>query len=432
MKYWFGYLVAAILAALTWALDGFAKAHSVLVDMIYPYISRLVLTTLADWTGAMAFSLWQILLLAGIAAIIVSIILMILFRWNIIRWLGWVLAAVAFVFMLNTAVYGLNKHASPLADDIRLEIVDYDVAQLSEAAVYYRDKANELAGTVSRNSKGQVDIESFEAMAEIAGEGFHNLTYEQAMSVFAGSTAPVKPQGWFRSKGDTGMMIPLTGEAVVNPKVPNAALPFAIGKEMAHRMSIYSEADAGFSSILAGMNHSDPRYQYAAYMMAYYYCYQTLQSIPTDTAAASASTVNSGVNDLLRSDLETCQKFFGNRILKNDVRTATAADPAQPTTPETTEATTEAATGTTTTATTAATTAPATTAPTEATEAPTLPPEPTVTITFSSYTTITDLLASWYLQNIVEPQYEDVETPFDPFDPTQVDISGIVNAPANP
>ena len=36
LKYWRGYLVAALLAALTWALTEFAKAHTTLVDMIYP------------------------------------------------------------------------------------------------------------------------------------------------------------------------------------------------------------------------------------------------------------------------------------------------------------------------------------------------------------------------------------------------------------
>ena len=42
MKYWRGYLVAAILAACTWAFREFAEAHSQLVDMVYPYLTRIV------------------------------------------------------------------------------------------------------------------------------------------------------------------------------------------------------------------------------------------------------------------------------------------------------------------------------------------------------------------------------------------------------
>ncbi len=409
MKYWRGYLVAAILAAIAWALEGFAKAHKVLVDMIYPYISRLVLSSLADWTGTMDFTLWQVLLLALIAAGIVSIVLMILLRWNPIQWGGWVLAVISCIFMLNTVVYGLNEYASPLADDIRLEITDYTVSELNETTLFFRDKANELASTVQRNEKGQVDIGTFEEMAQLAGDGFRNMTYEEAISVFAGSTAPVKKQGWFRSKGDTGIMIPLTGEACVNPNVPNAALPFAMGKEMAHRISIYSDADAGFASILAGMHHSDPRFQYAAYLMAYYYCYESLQSIPTSTAQACATETARGVNQKMQSDLEDCSKFFGDVVPAANLRSAEPG--ARTVSQETTAAPTDASD------------------PSDATD---VPEETTVTVTFSSYTSITDLLASWYVQTYIAPLHAEEEIVFDPFDPTQVDISGIVNAPTTP
>lgn len=391
------------MAAIAWALESFAQAHTVLVDMIYPYVSRLVLTTLADWSGAMSFNLWQVLLLAAIAAGIVSIVLMIIFRWNPVQWAGWVLAAISFVFMLNTAVYGLNQYASPLADDIRLEITDYTVDELNEATVFFRDKANALATTIQRDSEGEPEG-SFEELAQLAGEGFSNLTYEQAISVFAGSTAPVKQQGWFRSKGDTGMMVALTGEASVNPNVPKVALPFAMGKEMSHRMSIYSDADAGFGSILAGMNHSDPRFQYAAYLMAYHYCYQTLKAIPTNTAQTYATQTAVGVNAQLKADLALCEKFFGDSVPAADFPTVQSRTVPQE----------------------------ATQAPTDATTEPTVPQETLVTITFSEYTSITDLLASWYVQVYIAPLHEEEEIVFDPFDPTQVDISGIVNAPTTP
>ena len=411
MKYWRGYLVAAIMAAIAWALESFAKTHTVLVDMIYPYVSRLITTTLADWSGALSFNLWQVLLLAAIAAGIVSIVLMIILRWNPIQWAGWVLAAISCVFMMNTLVYGLNEYASPLADDIRLEITDYTVSELHETTMYFRDKANTLAESVKRDSKGEEDIGTFEELAQLTGEGFSNLTYKEAISVFAGSTAPVKKQGWFRTKGDTGIVVPLTGEASVNPNVPNAALPYAMSKETAHRLCIYSDADAGFSAILAGMHHSDTRYQYAAYLMAYYYCYESLQAIPTSTAQSCANEAAAGVNAKLKADLEDCKKFFGDVLPSNHIReTENTAVNSRAAVPAPTEVTTDPS----------------------ATEAPTVPAETTVSITFSEYTSITDLLASWYVQTFIAPLHAEEEVVFDPFDPTQVDISGLVNAPTTP
>ena len=38
------------------------------------------------------FCVWQVILAVFLIAVVVSIGLMILFRWNFFRWLGWVLA----------------------------------------------------------------------------------------------------------------------------------------------------------------------------------------------------------------------------------------------------------------------------------------------------------------------------------------------------
>ena len=387
MKYWRGYLVAAILAVITWALVQFAQAHSVLVDMIYPYVTRMIITSMSRWTGGMAFCLWQVLLIGLVVAGLVSIILMIILKWNPIQWLGWVLAAVSCIVLLQTGIYGLNEYASPLADDVRLEITDYTVSELNEATVYFRDKANALALEVARDSKGNPDFGSFEELAEQAGAGFEVLTYEEAISVFAGSTVPVKKLGWSGSytlRGISGVTVPLTGEAAVNPNVPSAIMPFAMCKEMAYRMSIFREEDAEFAAFLAGIANPSPAFQYSAYLMAYRYCYDALLSVPTSTAQACAEQTDSGVNQLLRNDLKDYSDFFGKRKVSATVKTdgvsATATD------------------------------------------------SETSLIIFSEYSDVTDLLASWYVQNFILPLHMEEEIPFDPMDSTQVDLTGIVNA----
>lgn len=382
MKYWRGYLVAAILAAITWALVQFAQAHSILVDMVYPYMARLVVTSMADWTGNMGFCLWQVLLTGMVVLGIVTLILMILLKWNFFQWLGWVLASVSCVVMLHTVVYGLNQYASPLADDVRLEITDYTVSELNEATLYFRDKANALAQELPRNSKGDPDIGTFEELAEQAGAGFDALAYDQAISVFAGSTVPVKKLGWtLFYGGEFGVTVALTGEAAVNPKVPSAILPFAMCNEMAHRMSIYSDADAAFAAFLAGSSNPSEAFQYSAYLMAYNYCYTALSQIPTSTAQACAAETDKGVNEQLRHDLERYEKFFGEAKAENNRAPIpeAAKDENSP-------------------------------------------------ITFSEYSNAADLLTNWYVQTYIVPQHVETEAPFDPLDPTQVDLSGLVNA----
>lgn len=382
MKKWLGFLVAGIMVAISVALTRFAEAYSVLVDMVYPYMTRLVVTYMAKFTADKTACVWQtglvVLGLVFLALLIVSIIR----RGDIIRWAGWVLAAVATIYLLNTVVYGLNQYASPIADDVALEMNDYTVSELNEAALFFRDKANDLAYKVARDSKGKVDPGEFEEVAEQAGEGYKVLTYDKALSVFAGSTVPVKKLGFASFfKGKMGYTVAITGEAAVNPKVPSVLLPFAVCYEMAHRMSIYSDADTAFAAFLAASSNPDPEFQYAAYLMAYNYCYTALKEIPTSSAKTSATVTHKGVKDLVLEDLEICDKYLGKAEAKNNRApiSAKAKDENSP-------------------------------------------------LRFSEYKSVVDLLTNWYIKYYILPLHIEEEIPFNPMDPTQVDLTGLVNA----
>lgn len=389
MKYWRGYIFAIVFVAITWALDQFARAHSVLVDMIYPYVTRLVINSLADWTGGMAFCLWQVLLIILVLLALVSIVLMIVLRWNPIQWLGWVLASVSLIYMLQFGLYGLNEYASPLADDVRLTVTDYTVTELSDATIYFRDQANALAKKVARDKKGNPDFGSFADLAEKAGDGFYYLTYEKAISVFSGSRAPVKKltfHGGYTLRRDSGVTVALTGEACVNPDVPSALLPFAMCKEISHRMSIYSEEDAQFGGFLAGIYNSDPAFQYSAYLTAYRLCYDALAATPTSTGQACAKEADSGVNEFLRADLEDYTDFYGKSKNATASQMRTGAKKEEP--------------------------------------------QEELLITYSEYSSAVDLLASWYIQEFVTPLHTEEEAPFNPLDASQVDLTVAPPKPA--
>lgn len=388
MKHWFGFIVAAVFGAISAALVAFAQAHPVLIDMVYPYLTRIFSGAMASITSGTTACVWQILLVVFILVIIGTGVLTFFLKKSPMQWLGWVLASVMCISMLSTAAYGLNAYASPMADDIRLNISDYTVSELNEATVYFRDNANLLAETLTRGNKGQVDNGSFDELAAIAKDGFDVLTYDHAISIFAISDVPVKKLGMaglFTGKGDSGMTFALTGEAAVNPNVPSGAMPFAMCKELAHRASIYTDADANFSAFLACVSNPDPRYQYAGYLMAYYYCYEAIAAIPTSTAQAAASKTDQGVSSLMRNDLDAIFDFYGEAKTTANVQASaniTAND------------------------------------------------NQTTLISFSSYTDVADLFASWYIQEHILPLYEDenASQDFDPLDETQVDLTGIVNA----
>ena len=388
LKYLRGYLAAAIFGAITWILTRYGEQFSTLVDMIYPYVIRTLQTTLAQWSGQVDFCLWQLLAVVLGVIVLASIVLMILFKWNPISWFGWVLAAGCGIYMLHMLVFGLNYYAGSLSEDIRMESSAYTLGELTEATEYYRDKANELALQVSRDSAGNVSFAGFEDLAEKAGEGFRYLTYQRKYSVFAGSTLPVKKLGWadmYTSMGITGVTMGLTGEAAVNPQIPDVTLPFTMCHEMAHRMCIASERDANFAAFLAARFNQDISFQYSAYFMAYRYCYSALASVNSQSAAAAAARVQAGVSETLQRDLTAYNTFFQSR------RSATAAKVADTANDTYLKASGESA-------------------------------------GVASYGQVCDLLVAWHIQEVVIPSLAVEQSRFDPYDESQVDLTGIVNA----
>ena len=388
MKYWFGYLTAGIFAAITWILMLFGEKFATLVDMVYPYVIRTLEDYLAQWTSVVAFPLWQLLAIVLGVLLLASFVLMLVLKWSPIQWGGWVLATFSAIYMLHMLLWGLNYYSGPLAEDLRLDNGSYNLAELTEACEYYRDKANELAAQINRDAEANVKFEEFEVLAEKAGKGFEVLTYEYHYPVFAGSRVPVKKLGWadmYTSMGIAGVTFGITGEAAVNPQIPDVTLPFTMAHEMAHRMCIAPERDANFAAFLACTAHPDMEFQYSGYFMAYRYCYNALASVNTSAAAAAAARVSEGASGMLKQDMRYYSQFFSSH--KSDTAT-TVADTLNDTYLKVSGDESGIA----------------------------------------SYGQVCDMLVNWHIQTVVLPSITVEDSHFDPYDETQIDLTGIVNA----
>ncbi len=373
MKYWRGYLVAAIFAMITFGLVQFAQSHWELVDMVYPYVTRLIQNYLAQWSSGIDFCLWQLLLVAGVVLAVASVVLMVLFKWNPIQWFGWIMAAISMVSFLNTAVYGLNDQAGPLAQDVQLEIYDYTLSEMTEAAEFYLEKANELSGQVPRNADGTLNYGTVEELAAKAGEGFEVQTYDRYRPIFAGSTIPVKTLSWpglFTGQGITGITFGLTGESAVNPETPAVAMPLVICREMAKRMCITDDQDAIFAAIMACDANSSPEFRYAAYFMAYRYCYLAISEIQTPVSQSAAAKLQQKESYHLANDLAVYNASFA----ANEYPYVAGSDDAG-----------------------------------------------------APHCSVTDMLVSWHIQEYILPALEEEKVIFDPMDENQVDLSGLPN-----
>ena len=372
MKYWRGYLVAAILAACTWAFREFAETHSRLVDMVYPYVTRMVQNFMAGWSADVSFCLWQGILLALVVVAVATIVLMIIFKWNPIQWFGWILAAASLVLLLHTGIFGMNEFAGPIADDIRLEQTECTDQALEEAAAYYRDLAGALASQVSRDAAGNVQVPELSVLNEQAAAGFEKLVYEEYYSIFAGSTLPAKELSmadWFTKRGEMGYTVAITGEAAVNPQAPGVMQPFALCRELCYRRCIASQRDKHFGAFLACQANESTEFRYAAYVMAYRYC---LNALP----ASTASMVDSLADAKVKADVKVWDDFV---------------------------------------------------APAEALAAKKAEKDGLKDVTDRE---IAELLVSWHYQEVIIPSITEPEVDFDPMDETQVDLTGLPHAPA--
>ena len=388
MKYLWGYLTAGIFGAITWVLMQFGQRFSTLVDMVYPYVIRNFQGILAQWSGSVDFLLWQVLAVALGVVALTTLVIVVVLRKNVISWAGWMLAIVSFVYMIHTAMFGLNYYAGSLSDDLRMDVSRYAVSELAEATEYYRDKANELAAQVNRDQSGVASFASFQELAQKAGDGFETLTREYYYPVFAGSTEPVKELGWadmYTSMGITGFTCGITGEAAVNPQIPDVSLPFTMCHEMAHRMCIAPERDANFAAFLAASVNDSVEFRYSAYFMAFRYCYNVLATANSTEAAAAAGRISSGIGEQMRKDIQYYDSFFSS---KQDTKATKVADTVNDTY---LKASGDSA-------------------------------------GIRSYGQVCDLLVNWHIKQVVLPELTINVDPFDPYDESKVDLSGIVNA----
>ena len=380
MKYWRGYLTAAILGAFTWVLIQMGQKYTTLVDMVYPYVTRSVQSFLTAWTGGFDFLVWQTAILFLIIVLIATLVLVFIFRAKIIRWLGWAVAAIVAVVLLHTGIYGLNQYAGPIEDDLRLHMKDYTQTDLEHATAFYRDMAMELADKVERDENGAPVLGEFEELAALTGDGYRRLARERSYSIFGGDYTPVKKLGWapiYSALGKTGVTVALTGEAAVNPNIPDQGLPFAMAHEMAHRLCIAREDDANFSAFLACAENESVAYQYSGYFMAYRFCIEALSSVDE----AAAEELSSAVTGNLAADIDEYGKYFTeNRDEQMTMLVTTVTDTYE-------EATADESV---------------------------------------RYSSVCDYLVNWHIDQYVEEDV--VEQKFDPFDESQVDLSGLVNA----
>ncbi|MBQ7565866.1 MAG: DUF3810 domain-containing protein [Oscillospiraceae bacterium] len=265
----------------------------------YPDLTGKALGVIGAVTGVLPFPVWQAIVVLLTVWAIVSLIHDIK-KVKIVRWLTGVLWGVCFAALLFVAVWGAGQFLPTKTEQI-LTVRTPSVARLANAAAWYGQKASALADEVPRNAEGTVDPGDIPSLAAASDEGFKAIA--ERYDCIPDEAVKVKPLllgEAFSYTGTTGIFVPFTAEACVNPGTYGAALPHTICHERAHRIGVNQEADANFIAYLACAASSDVRYRYSGEFTAFLHCYNALYEADPQTASAVWQTLSPRVQaDLL-------------------------------------------------------------------------------------------------------------------------------------
>lgn len=295
-------ILSAILLVLTGLLMAVASFAPGLFFGFYTDFSKQILQTIAGVTGQLPFALWEWLLV-----LIVLIVFWALAKnRKFIRWLIGIVTACCFGALVFMALWGLNYFAPSVAEQIGLQEQTYSVEQLRQTVVYFADQAGQAANEVERDSDGSM-VRDLDSWTQQAGKGYEVLA--QSNEFFRDAGGPVKKLmsgKLFSHMGFTGIFVPFTAEANVNPDSNVVGMPFTMCHEIAHRLTVARENEANFCAFLACLEHDDPDFVYSGWYSAFLYVYNALYKQDRTAALAVADSLD----ETLRRDINAANAHY--------------------------------------------------------------------------------------------------------------------------
>lgn len=273
-------LISGILFAVCVVLFGIGTLMPGLIDTVYTPLSRKMLYLLGLPVSILPFSFGEFLFIIAVGIFLVTLTMRIVRAitteagmHHLLAFAGKFLLTLGVLAILFTVLWGLNYTASPLEDKLNLNVRDRSGAALEATAIWLRDMANDTSGGADRVG-GIVVANGFFGLRDSAAEGFESLAEQSP--VFAGSVRlPKRVTFWplLSYTGVSGIFIPLTAEANVNPDGPDCTLPFTMSHELAHSLGFAQEDDANFVAFLACERSGNGNYNYSGALTAFVYVY---------------------------------------------------------------------------------------------------------------------------------------------------------------
>ena len=169
---------------------------------------------------------------------------------------------VLLLYLIFKVLWGLNYSRPSITKQLAIGDEKYNHAELISLGKYFIVQLNALQGV----PKTRFDISALQKEAKAS---FKRI--EQSSPFFQYTCPAVKPvlNSWIITKiGIEGYYNPLSGEANLNMRLPDVALPFVTCHEIAHQLGIAREDEANLIGYLVAIHSEHPYFRYsAAYAM---------------------------------------------------------------------------------------------------------------------------------------------------------------------
>lgn len=321
-------IFTCLLYPLTLYLMELASKHTAQVESLYSdglnYVIRMVLNIASS---LVAFSVSDVLTWGVIIVLVVALAMTIyrLFtekqgyrKWYAVIGLASGLCVfVAVSFFVGQVFQGINDYRKPLDQVMNMPVQKATTDELVSVCENLVYRAAEVREYLDEDGAGVLDITDRDAFLTNAATGFNkgiryfgNLTFQDSMALgnltFKMSVAKFTNFSWALNwQGMDGCYQPYTGEVLINKNVSDYQLPATINYYSAAQMGFTDPEACSFLAFLAGVNHTDPYYNYSSLMQGLSMCMEVLY----DKDYAAWTAVRNSFTEDMNRDIAATERF---------------------------------------------------------------------------------------------------------------------------
>lgn len=247
------------------------------------YVFPIISTPFAFLTDKLPFSLGEMLIIAALIIIPLSIVIFILltiikrkdaaFKRGLRRVYGLLYAwVIAYVMLTETLGCFVLYHTPTFAELNDYPQDTYTASQLEQLCDYLIIRANNLSMQVQRDDEGRFILTADLDKTAKAAMKKLGKKYPQLSGYYA-TPKTVKNSFFMSQQYLMGIYFPFTIEANYNTEMYPLNAPDTVCHELAHTKGFIREDEAGFIAFLACDGSDDIEYQYSGYIRALKFVY---------------------------------------------------------------------------------------------------------------------------------------------------------------